>query len=159
MIVHSCQWEPESPAMSPPSEPFPAKNKRQGPTRPAFLYIRGLRRLRNHRRSPFFPARDCGQALQIAPGSLPRERSVISCSDQRRAEDRRRRGEIGVRSSEIDPGYATDRSEVRSDSEECVRFSIASFNSSSPNGLSRQTSAPASLRFCRAYGLPLMPTT
>jgi len=157
MIVHSCQWEPESPAMSPPAEPFPAKKQKAGACLPCLSIYQGI--AATPESSPFPVQPGTGLSSSTANrsrASFPGSDSAISCSDQDKAKDRRREGGEERRERS---GYATDRSEFRPDIEECVRFSIASFNSSIPNGLSRQTSAPASLRFCRAYGLPLMPTT
>ncbi len=159
MIVHPCQWEPERSAMSPPAELFPIKKRKAGAYSPCLSIYQGI--AATPESSPFPVQPGTG----LSPSTVNHSRAAWHGSGKSlpvpfgAATEDSRREECGPRSVESDPRYATDRSEFRSDIEECVRFSIASFSSSIPNGLSRQTSAPAFLRFCRAYRLPLIPMT
>jgi hypothetical protein len=159
MIAHSCQWEPERPAMTPSAARLPEKRK-AGATGPAFLYISGvpgdsgiIAVPRSARHGIVFkPANHPDSAVPRPWGCF------LLCAEQLQNTAGERR-ERGSRTSEKDPGYATDRSDVKQSAEECFRFSRASFNSSIPNGLSRQASAPAFPSLCKADGLPLMPMT
>jgi hypothetical protein len=159
MIAHSCQWEPERPAMTPSAAQLPAKNERQGLLALPFSIsgvpgdsgVIAVPRSARHG-IVFKPANHPDSVVRRPRGCF------LLCSEQLQNTAGERR-ERGSRTSEKDPGYATDRSDVKQSAEECFRFSRASFNSSIPNGLSRQASAPAFPSLCKADGLPLMPMT
>ena len=162
MIAHPCQWEPEYSAMSPPAELLPAKKRKAGAYSPCLSIYQGIAATPELSPFPVPPGAELSSiTANHSPRGIARERRGFVLFHSERVQKTTAEGERGMRMSaaENNLGYATDRSDIAPSSEECVRFSIASFNSSIPNGLSRQTSAPASLRLCRACRLPLMPTT